>query len=118
MKVGTVRGGHDLEAIRDAVNGWYVGVVALRQAGHSRFAALGAPQSFVPIIGHGRENKSTSLVCRFGRGRKLQERKSFPPPLRAPSACRCFSWNKPGPEMSRRGNAGRVVEPAAPPRLF
>ena len=92
MKVGTVRGGHDLEAIRDAVNGWYVGVVTQRQAGHSRLAALGTPQSFVPIVDHGRENKSTSLVCRFGPGRKLQERKSFPP---------------------RAGGCEEVMEPAA-----
>ena len=52
MKVGTVQGGDDLEAIRNAVNGWYFGVLALGQAGHPRLAALGAPQFFAPIIGH------------------------------------------------------------------
>ena len=78
MKVGTVQGGHDLEAIRDAVNGWYVGVVALRQAGHSRLAALGAPQSFAPIIDHGRENKSTSL-CLSVRSRTETPRTEIVP---------------------------------------
>jgi hypothetical protein len=48
-----MRGGDDLEAIRNAVNGWYVGIVALGQAGYPSLAALGALQSFVPLIGHG-----------------------------------------------------------------
>ena len=90
-------GGHDLEAIRDAVNGWYVGVVALRQAGHSRFAALGAPQSFVPIIGHGRENKSTSLVCRFGRGRKLPRTEIVSAPASSAERVQVFFLEQTGP---------------------
>jgi hypothetical protein len=53
MKVGAVQGSDDLETIRNAVNGWSVGVVALGQAGYPGLAALGALQSFVPFIGHG-----------------------------------------------------------------
>jgi hypothetical protein len=54
MKVGAKRGGDDLEAIRNDLSGWSIGIVALRQAGQPRLAALGAPQFFVPLIGrHG-----------------------------------------------------------------
>jgi hypothetical protein len=43
MEIGGVQGGHDLEAIRNAVNRCYVGIVALRQAGRPRLAARRAP---------------------------------------------------------------------------
>ena len=52
LEIGAMESGDDLEAIRDALNGWYVGVVALRQASHTRLAAIGAPQFFVPLVGH------------------------------------------------------------------
>jgi hypothetical protein len=57
MKVRTVFGVQDLEARRNAANGRYVGVVALRQASHPPLAAVGALQLFVPQIGlrHGRD---------------------------------------------------------------
>jgi hypothetical protein len=46
-----MRVGDDLEAIRNAMNGWYLGVGALRETSHTRLAAFRAPQFFVPLIG-------------------------------------------------------------------
>jgi hypothetical protein len=70
LEVGAILGGNNLEAIRHAVNGWYVAVVLLKQTGDTRLAALRAPEPFVPLIGHAREIKSMSLICRFGAGQK------------------------------------------------
>jgi hypothetical protein len=58
MEGGAILGLHGLEAIRDAVNGWHIGVTELRQAGHTSVAASRAAQLFVPLIGHWR-----GLVC-------------------------------------------------------
>jgi hypothetical protein len=54
MKVRAILGLHGLEAIRDAFNGWHLSVFGLRQARHTRVAALGAAQLFVPLISHRR----------------------------------------------------------------
>jgi hypothetical protein len=39
MEVRATIGLHDLEAIRDAIDGWHIGVFELRQAGHPGVAA-------------------------------------------------------------------------------
>jgi hypothetical protein len=31
---------HALEAIRDAINGWYLSVIGLRQAGHTGYCGI------------------------------------------------------------------------------
>ncbi len=67
MKVGTILGGDDLEAIWNDVNGRY-GAVTLRQTGHTRLATLGASQFFVPLVNIARNGKTVWLVCRFGSG--------------------------------------------------
>jgi hypothetical protein len=43
MEIGGVQGGHDLEAIRNAVNRYYIGIFVLRQAGRPGLAARRAP---------------------------------------------------------------------------
>ncbi len=53
VKVGTISGGYDLEAVWNAVNGRRIGAVTLRQASHPGLAAFRAPQLFAPLIGHG-----------------------------------------------------------------
>lgn len=74
---GTVHRSHGLKAERNAVNGRYVGVAALRQAGHTPFAAFRAPQFFVPVIidhiEHTKYNKSVSPICRSGSGPTLRQ---------------------------------------------
>ena len=60
MKIGTLEGGDDLEALRNALNSWYVGVVALGQASHT---------PILPHFGHrgfSFHSSVVSLVCRFG----------------------------------------------------
>jgi hypothetical protein len=52
MEVGAMLCINDLEAIRDALNGWRVRTVVQRQARYSGLAADWAPKVFVPLIGH------------------------------------------------------------------
>jgi hypothetical protein len=52
MKVGAILGFNDLKAIWDALNGWRVVALALKQASHTRLAAVRAPQFFVPLFDH------------------------------------------------------------------
>jgi hypothetical protein len=52
IEVGAVPGAHDLEAIRDKLNGWRVAVV-LRQARPAGLVADRAAQGFVPLVFHG-----------------------------------------------------------------
>jgi hypothetical protein len=54
MEVGAILGLHGLEAIRDAYNGWHIGVFELRQGCRTSVVALRAAQLFVPLIGHWR----------------------------------------------------------------
>jgi hypothetical protein len=56
LEVGAILTGNDPEAIRYAVNGRYVGLVLLRQAGHTRLAAGRTPESLVPFVLHGAES--------------------------------------------------------------
>jgi hypothetical protein len=72
MKVGTILGGDDLEAIWNAVNSRYFRVVTLRQTSHTRLAAFGTPQFFVPLIGHGQREYELS-ACLSVRSRTKRE---------------------------------------------
>jgi hypothetical protein len=77
MEIGAIRGGDDLEAIWNALNGGRV-VVGLRQTSRTPLAAFRAPQFFVPLIRrhHGRETKRATLICRLGSGQKLRRTNS------------------------------------------
>jgi hypothetical protein len=61
MEVGAILGLHGCEAIRDAINGWHIGVFELRQSGHTGVAALRAAEHFVPLIGHWRPHFGDTL---------------------------------------------------------
>lgn len=52
MEVGAVFGLNDLEAIRHGQNGWNLVALGLQQTGHANLATAGAPELFVPLVGH------------------------------------------------------------------
>jgi hypothetical protein len=54
MEVGAILSLNSLEAIRDAFDGWHLGVFGLGQTCHTGVATLGAAQYFIPLIDHRR----------------------------------------------------------------
>lgn len=70
-EVGTIFGHDDLEAVRDAMNGWRVVAICLRKAGHASLPALRTSQLLVPFIGHsGNMNLGSTIfqLCKINSG--------------------------------------------------
>jgi len=53
MEVGTIPGSDGLEAIRDAFNGWHLGISGLGQTRDTGVTALWTLQLFIPMLDHG-----------------------------------------------------------------
>jgi hypothetical protein len=81
-EVGTIFGHDDLEAVRDAMNGWRVVAICLREAGHASPSALWASQLLVPFIGHSSNMNLGSTIfqlCKINSGCRNGPEHKMPP---------------------------------------